>query len=151
MLRSWNSMISKKILPERAAISFPHSFSLTHTLFKLESVSSVCQFSLIENSLGQNQWELIGSGSVFLRNVFSGAQGFYVWMLGQCRANMLEWFDHLGHSAELCLATSRSSDPQNYKSFNISLYIRSLIGSEVKAVCCTEKTSWPVSQGFPDR
>lgn len=68
----------KKILPERAAFSFPHSFSLTHTLSKLESVSSVCQFSLIENSLGQNQWELIGSGSVFLRNVFPGAQGFYV-------------------------------------------------------------------------
>lgn len=71
-------MISKTILPERAAISFPHSFSLTHTPSKLERVSSVCQFSLIENSLGQNQWKLIGSGSVFLRNVFPGAQGFYV-------------------------------------------------------------------------
>lgn len=119
---------------------FPQ-FSVTQALFELERASSVGQFSLIESSLGPNPLELIGSGSAFLRNVFPGAQGFYFGTLEQCRANMLSGFAISAILLSFAWLPVASADPQNYKSFNMSLYIRSLIGSEVKAVCCTEKTS----------
>lgn len=133
-------MISKKYyLSGLPSVSHIHFLSLTLCL-------NLRAFPLYVNfpSLKINGSESVGSHWFrisFPKECFSRSTGFLCLNAWAVQGKHAEWFDHLGHSAELCLAISRSSDPQNYKSFNIRLYIRSLIDSEVKAVCCTEKTS----------
>lgn len=137
MLRSWNSMISKILLPPVSHISF-----LSPTLCELKSFLCMAVFT---------RWKLTGSESVrprwfrisFPKERFS--QGHRVFIF-ECLGNARQacWVILLSRLSCQALPGCQweSSDlikPPNYKSLNIALYMGSLIGSDVKAVCCPRK------------